>query len=217
MKRAAIIRKTPMSRGSAPLRRDPGQAKASVPIPKKRQCENKTCKTPFTRTAAFQTWCSPSCGYEVAKARLAKAETKRQAAERAADKVKRESLRTRSDWLKLAQAAFNKFIRARDAALPCISCQRFHAGSYDAGHYRTVGSSPALRFDEAQVHRQCVPCNQHLHGNTLAYRAGLIARVGLAEVERIEGPHEPKKYTADDLRGIRDTYRAKARNLERQA
>jgi hypothetical protein len=39
------------------------------------------------------------------------------------------------------------------------------------------------------------------------YRAELIRRVGLAEVERLEGPHPPRKYTVDDLREIRDTYR----------
>jgi hypothetical protein len=37
----------------------------------------------------------------------------------------------------------------------------------------------------------------------------VIRRVGLAEVERLEGP--PRKYTTDDLKAIRDMYRAKAK------
>jgi hypothetical protein len=31
----------------------------------------------------------------------------------------------------------------------------------------------------------------------------------LAEVERLEGPNEPKKYTIEELRAIRDEYRAR--------
>jgi hypothetical protein len=61
-----------------------------------------------------------------------------------------------------------------------------------------------------------VPCNRHLHGNLILYRAELIRRVGLAEVERLEGPHEPRKLSADDLKAIRDTYRARARELARK-
>ncbi len=150
----------------------------------------------------------------MAWAKREKAEKKAQAAERKSDRAKREAMKSRSQWLREAQAAFNKVIRLRDAKLPCVSCLRFHDGSYDAGHYRTVGSSPALRFDEANVHRQCVPCNQHLHGNTVAYRAELLRRVGPAEVDRIEGPHDPKKYTVDDLREIRDRYRSLAREMK---
>jgi hypothetical protein len=46
------------------------------------------------------------------------------------------------------------------------------------------------------------------------YRAELIRRIGLAGVERLEGPHPTRKYTVDDLREIRDTYRAKLKRRE---
>ncbi len=204
------MKRTGFTPRTTPLRRDTGVARATAAV-KQRKCEH--CKTLFTKMKAFVTWCSPDCGYAVATARVAKRLKAAQAIERKADRAKREAMKSRSQWLREAQAAFNKFIRLRDKALPCVSCLRFHTGSYDAGHYRTVGSNPALRFDGANVHRQCVPCNQHLHGNTVAYRAELLRRVGPAEVDRIEGPHDPKKYTVDDLREIRDQYRRKAKEM----
>ncbi len=208
MKRSSISRK-------APLRRDQGEAKASVAIPRLPRCKVTTCKQPFQPARSFQTWCSPACGMQLAMKAAEAQKLLCAKVDRKADREKRESLRTRSDWMKIAQAAFNRYVRLRDFGLPCVSCLRFHSGSYDAGHYRTVGSSPALRFDEANVNRQCVPCNQHLHGNTVAYRAELIRRRGQAEVDRIEGPQEPKHYTIDDLKSIIATYRAKARALEK--
>ena len=98
--------------------------------------------------------------------------------------------------------AVNAYVRTRDDKEPCISCGRYHEGQYHAGHYRSTGSSPALRFDLANIHKQCMPCNTHLHGNLIPYRVNLIQKIGLAEVERLEGPQEPKKYTIDELKDI---------------
>jgi hypothetical protein len=41
------------------------------------------------------------------------------------------------------------------------------------------------------------------------FRLNLIAKIGLAEVERLEGPQVPKKYTIDELKAIRDDYRSR--------
>ena len=54
-------------------------------------------------------------------------------------KERKAKLKSRSEWLKEAQAVFNKFIRLRDKDQPCISCGRYHQGQYHAGHYRSVG------------------------------------------------------------------------------
>lgn len=40
------------------------------------------------------------------------------------------------------------------------------------------------------------------------YRKGLIAKVGIELVEWLEGHHEPKKYTVDDLQAIKAHYTA---------
>jgi len=59
-----------------------------------------------------------------------------------------------------------------------------------------------------------MPCNTHLHGNLIHYRVNLIQKIGLAEVERLEGPQEPKKYSIDELKEIISTYRAKTKELK---
>jgi hypothetical protein len=120
---------------------------------------------------------------------------------------RREAIKPRAKWMREAQAAFNAWIRQRDKDLPCISCGRHHQGQWHAGHYLSTGARPELRFDERNVHKQCSACNTHLSGNLVLFRAGLIAKLGLESVEWLEGPHEPRKYTIEDLRQIRDDYR----------
>jgi hypothetical protein len=166
------------------------------------------CGKPFIRRTTLQTYCRPRC--------LFKARAEQEKAERADFKRRKEAAKPRSKWLQEAQSAFNAWIRARDSALGCISCGT-RDGKVNAGHYLSTGARPELRFDEANVHRQCERCNTYLSGNLVLYRANLIERIGLAEVERLEGPHPPRKYTSDDLRAIRDTYRAKAREMARYA
>ena len=119
----------------------------------------------------------------------------------------------RGYWLKKAQAAFNSYIRARDALRPCISCGRHHEGQYHAGHYRTVGANPELRFEEHNCHKQCSSCNNYLSGNLINYRINLLKKVGANVVDWLEGPHAPKKYTIDDLKQIRKTYDEKTKSL----
>jgi len=128
-------------------------------------------------------------------------------------KAKKLEVKPRSYWIKRAQAAFNAYIRQRDSDQPCISCQRHHAGQYHAGHYRTVGACPELRFDEDNCHKQCAPCNNHLSGNLVKYRVNLILKVGIKRVEWLEGNHDAKHYSIDDIKQIEKTYKEKLKQL----
>jgi len=38
------------------------------------------------------------------------------------------------------------------------------------------------------------------------YRQALIEKIGIDKVEWLEGPHEPQKYTVDDLISIKAEY-----------
>lgn len=147
-------------------------------------------------------------------------QAKRQKAERKADKAKREKLKTRSDYMKEAQRAFNTYIRLRDRAAghPCISSGRalgWAANEVDAGHYRSTGAAPHLRFDEDNCHAQTKQDNRFLAGNAIDYRVGLIARIGLERVEALESNNTPAKWTAEELKQIKATYTAKARELKK--
>lgn len=120
----------------------------------------------------------------------------------------------RSFRAKEAQKAFNSYIRNRDKESPCISCQRHHEGQYHAGHYRSVGACPELRFEELNNNKQCAPCNNHLSGNITEYRINLIKKIGLDKVNWLEGPHEPKKYTCAELKEIELEYKNKLKALQ---
>lgn len=172
----------------------------------------KICERPFVRRNTLQVVCGIRCARKVPVV-ARKAEAQR-------DRQRREALKRRGDWLKEAQAAFNAYVRARDSDKPCICCGGLGAGwsrggEWDAGHYRSVGSAPHLRFDEANVHRQLKRCNRHGAGRAVDYRIGLIARIGLAEVERLEADQTPRHYSIPELREIRDAYRKKLRELQK--
>lgn len=189
--------------------------------PKPKKCKAKGCGIVFTSAQPFRTWCSPDCGLSIASAKKGKAEQRKRSDERKKDRETRDRLKTRSDWMKEAQREFNRFIRLRDAEKPCICCGKplgssDVGGGYDAGHYRSVGSAPHLRFNEDNCHAQRKVCNRYGSGRAVDYRIGLIARVGIEVVERIEAIQSPAHYTIPDLIYIRDTYRAKARELEKQ-
>lgn len=184
---------------------------AKQPRPKK--CKNPACGEKFVAQRLGQAVCSPKCGLAIKdvnqdKARKAIAEVGRKELRAAKERVK-----PKGQYMREAQAAFNAWVRARDAAQPCISCGRHHEGKYDAGHYRTVGSNPALRFEPLNCHKQCVPCNQHKSGDIVNYRISLVLRIGQDKVEWLEGPHEPQRYTIDDLKEIKARYKAMLKGM----
>jgi hypothetical protein len=120
----------------------------------------------------------------------------------------REAKRDRSYWMRRCQTEFNKYIRNRDKKDPCISCGRHHTGQYHAGHYKTVGGHPALRFSEDNCHKQCSVCNNYKSGNLSEYRSNLLKKIGLERVEWLEGPHDPVKYTIEDLQEMLVKYQS---------
>ena len=130
-------------------------------------------------------------------------------------KKRKDKVKTRSEWLREAQTAFNAFIRERDKDLPCISCQRYHEGQFHAGHYRTVGANPELRFNEDNCHKQCAPCNNHLSGNITNYRINLVKKIGVDGVEILEGPHEIQKLTIEQIKEIKALYKNKLKELKK--
>lgn len=183
---------------------------------RKKRC--KVCQAMFTPARNFQAVCGEiACAIAHAPANQMRARKALADVERKEIQVRKEKLKSRADHLKDTQRAFNAWIRERDADLPCISCGRHHQGKYDAGHYRTVGSSPALRFEPLNCAKQCVPCNQHKSGNVVSYRIELVKRIGAEAVEWLEGPHEPKKYMIEELKAMTAEYRAKTRELKGRA
>ncbi|MGY2162163.1 recombination protein NinG [Pseudomonas tolaasii] len=182
---------------------------------KPKKCRVATCRASFVPSRLGQAVCSPACAMIDAprhepKARKALAEIGRK--ELRAAKVK---IKTRAQHMKEAQAAFNAWIRERDIGLPCVSCGRHHNGQWHAGHYRTVGGNPELRFEPLNVWRQCAPCNNHKSGDIVNYRLELVRRIGADKVDWLEGPHEPQRHTIEQLQAIKAKYRAMTRELKK--
>jgi hypothetical protein len=153
----------------------------------------------------------------VAKAKQLKAQDARETRE------KKKELMTASEAKKLAQRAFNAYIRARDAHLPCVSCGATNppmtsGGQWDAGHFLSRGAYPELSFHEDNCHKQCKSCNggggrfKHKERTVTAkYEEELLRRIGPERLAALRAPHPPLHLDADGYLAIRDTYQGKER------
>lgn len=191
----------------------------------RRKCT--VCREWFYPARSEQYVCSYECACvhgkaanDAAKAEKQRKEKKRRMEQEKADRKRqaerRQAVKPLRYFIKQAQHAFNEFIRYRDRHLTCVSCDRHHEGQYHAGHFRTTGANPELRFNEDNCHKQCSVCNNHLSGNLTAYRPALIAKIGQARFDALMGPHALPKWTRDDYIRIRDEYRAKLKALKQQ-
>jgi hypothetical protein len=167
----------------------------------------------------MQKVCSPLCALEVSRQATEKKKAKEAQEDRKKTREKLDAMSTKPKLVKIAQVSFNKYIRERDLLKPCISCGKppdDSSNGWDASHYRSVGSSPHLRFVEDNCHKSCKHCNQFLAGNIVEYRKGLIERIGLARVEQIESDQTVRKYTREGLQEIARHYNAEARRLKKE-
>ena len=183
-----------------------------------RKC--RWCGSEFEKQRPMQVVCSPRCAIAY---NLTQKEKKAKKLDAAAKRLQREilkkrkrALETKPELIKKAQTAFNAYIRERDRDKPCISCGRplpTRPNGFDAGHYRSVGSAPNLRFEELNCHGQCKHCNNYLSGNHVNYRLGLIERIGLSALEALEFDNAPRHFTKDDLRELEKVYKEKRKAL----
>ncbi len=196
---------------------------------KLKKCKNPKCREPFIPERPLQSLCSPLCAQIMAIAKRESEKEKNRKKERAELRAAKERMKKKSKWKAEAQAEFNGFIRARDHALPCVSCGRQEheienttGGKWDCGHYLSRGAHPELAFEEKNAHKQCKNCNggagKFAHKNetvTQNYRIELIKRIGIEKVEWLEGKRDPKNYTIDDFKDLKRTYREKRRVAEK--
>lgn len=187
---------------------------------KPKKCLVATCRASFVPAKPFQTWCSPDCAVAIIRQRQDKQRKSFAERERREIRLRKEKLKSRGDHMREAQQAFNAYIRARDQAAghPCISSGKpldWSGNAVDAGHYRSVGSAPHLRFDERNCHAQSKQDNRFLSGNAVDYRIGLIARIGQEAVDQLEADQSVRNYSVEQIKGIKAYYRAKTRELKK--
>lgn len=84
---------------------------------------------------------------------------------------------------------FSQYIRKRDCPNGigrCITCGKIITpDTCDAGHYISRRIT-ATRWNEANVHAQCIECNRFGYGKIDEYRQALIALYGVSVVAKIE-------------------------------
>jgi len=95
-----------------------------------------------------------------------------------------------SSLIKIATRHFNKFIRLRDSdddSFVCISCnQHKRLTQLHAGHFYPAHNNNSVRFDEDNVHSQCIKCNTYLHGNLANYKDNLFKKIGKERFQKLQ-------------------------------
>ncbi|EMM6853304.1 TPA: recombination protein NinG [Enterobacter hormaechei] len=198
--------------------------------PSRRKC--KVCNEWFIPQYDNIRWCCPAHGaiyaLELRAKEKVKAEAKRIKAQKEAEKEgrerrqkMRESFKSKSQWDKEAQSAFNRYIRIRDEGKPCVSCgnplmgkSNYLTGSaIDASHYRSRGAASHLKFNVFNVHSACTRCNRQLSGNAVEYRIRLVNRIGLERVERLEADNAPRRFDVTYLKRVKAIFSRRASAL----
>ena len=157
-------------------------------LPKKKICNQ--CGKEFIPFNSI----TPVCSYVCALKFNSKKEVDKRV------KELKKGLLTHSDYLNALQVVFNTYIRLRDKGKGCISCGISLISKFDAGHFYSVGAYSGVRFNENNVHGQCVHCNQHLHGNLLEYSKRLPQRIGTKAYKELElNRHQSNKLSIPEI------------------
>lgn len=183
---------------------------------KPKKCKVPTCRAEFIPSKPLQSVCSPQCAGIWAGILRERNVVKERTKARKERRDSMEKIKGKGDLEAEAEKACNAFIRYRDRKDPCISCGEYSlSGYYDAGHFRAKSVEPALRYHPDNIHKQCVRCNQHMHGNLTMYEQRLISKIGPEKVEWLKGSHPAAHFTHEELRQIRDGYKAELKKLKK--
>ena len=173
-----------------------------------RKCAVKSCRKPFPPRSMSHKACSPECAAEYAK-------LEREKKDRQERQKGLQELKTKRDYIKEAQRAWNSYVRARDAGKPCCSCGampgQVFGGSMDCSHYRSIGAAPHLRFHLHNAAAACVKCNRWLGGNVVSLRAGLVERIGEEKILAIEANNSIRKFSDEYLIRLKNIFTKKTR------
>jgi len=93
-------------------------------------------------------------------------------------KEMKENVKTKSDYEKELQKEINTIVRLIDKDQVCISTLKPLNAKFDAGHFYSCGSTPALRFNLNNIFAQSVYANQYLSGDQINFINGLSQLYG---------------------------------------
>lgn len=190
---------------------------------KKKVLKDKVCKfcnCKFAPERSLQRVCGYNCAVGQGRSDNLRKETKdRKQAEKEARDWKSEGLEKLKS-LKVYEAearrVFQKYIRMRDIADPCISCGTTESEIWDGSHLFKAELYTGLIFNEMNVHKACRKCNYYLGGNEAGYKDGLIKRYGeqyLKDIESIKDSARSYKFSKEELINIKEIYKRKLKEI----
>ena len=114
-------------------------------------------------------------------------------------KEDKEKLKKNSEWLNELQTIINSIAREIDKDLICLATNR-KTSSIHGGHILSRGSTPFLRFNLHNIHRQSGQSN-HFQSDDLKLREGLINEYGSKYFDYlIENRSGILKFSVDEIK-----------------
>jgi len=190
-----------------------------MPEEKKKTCP--ICGSKFLPWMTTQRVCSNyKCALTWNKQREAEALAKMEH-KRINPRKKKGAPKTWAEHNSEAQAAFNRYIRVRDAGRNCHACgtqlndnDPYKPGEFvDASHYKSRGSNSHLRFNVLNCVTCCWHCNRQMSGNTANLRTGMIDRFGSEIVGRIENDYTIRRFDIRYLIRLKAIFTRRADHL----
>jgi len=179
---------------------------------KLRKCKN--CKAEFVPRLPLQSVCDYKCATEIAIKKRTIEGKKALHQQKRELKAAKDKIKPLGFFKAKAQAALNKWIvHVRDKGLGCVSCGKMNV-TMQGGHYLARSIRGELALTPENIHAQCIHCNLFNKNAHHAYRVELIKRIGLERVEWLESPHEPAKWSKQDLLDIEAEYKLKLKGLK---
>jgi len=189
--------------------------------PKQKTKKCKVCKLEFRPFNSMAKACSPKCALQIATEARRKRE-KKEATQWVKDNKPLPKLKAE------AQTAINAYVRIRDYHLGCISCSDSkeeveqkqgwkHGGVWDAGHFKSRGACPQLRFNLKNINKQCKSCNggsKYSHKEKTVsqkYEDNLILKIGKDEVEKLNNDQSFSDYSREYLERIKRIFNKKTK------
>jgi len=193
------------------------------------------CKTRFPREEARKLPVGNFCSYahviDYAAANGAKALQNAKDAKRKAYKAETKAMRVTLNqdshkWQTAeTQRAFNELVRLLDVDMPCIVHGMHlcgHESGWHAGHYLTVASQPALRFDLRNCFKQCGRSNKgdakYLANNDsirTQFEYGIATMHSSELLSWLKGPHSAAKLSCQQLADMRAEFRAEISRIKK--
>jgi hypothetical protein len=129
----------------------------------------------------------------------------------------------RSTAEKRLDTVFSKWIRLSAAdesgTVKCVTCGKlmfWRGDGAQAGHF-VKRQHRLVRFDERNVHVQCVHCNKYLDGNQDSYAVFIADRYGLATLKELEAAKRVShKWLTHELVARLEAYKAAVKPLEKR-